>query len=78
MNDRDFFGRRRDRAIATILSHKEKQCDTYLPQDVSFELRKVILDNINDLCDLAFDLINDDIVINDDFLDRLDEIMNGG
>jgi hypothetical protein len=74
--NKDFLGKRRDRAIATILSFKEKECDTYLPQDVSYELRKIILDQINDVVDLAYDLINDDIVINEAFLQRLDEILN--
>lgn len=75
--NKDFLGKRRDRAIATILSFKEKECDQYLPQEISFELRKVILDQINDVIDLAYDLINDDIIINEAFLDKLDEILNG-
>ena len=31
---------------------------------------------MNDVVDLAYDLINDDIVINEAFLDKLDEILN--
>lgn len=43
------LAKRRDRAIATILAVKEAECDPYLPADVSMRLRKIILDNINDL-----------------------------
>ena len=74
--NKEFLGKRRDRAIATILSFKERECDHYLPEDISYDLRKVILDQMNDLVDLAYDLINDDIIINDAFLDKLDEILN--
>ena len=74
--NKEFLGKRRDRAIATILSFKERECDEYLPDHVSYELRKVILDQMNDVIDLAYDLINDDIVINEAFLDKLDEILS--
>lgn len=74
--DKEFLGKRRDRAIAIILSYKEKECDYYLPDYISKQLREVIMDQINDICDLAFDLINDDIIINEEFLDRLDEILD--
>lgn len=75
--DREFLKRRRDRAIAIILSYKERECDHYLPDAKSTQLRKVILDQFNDVCDFALDLMNDDIDFNDEFLDRLDEIMRG-
>lgn len=74
--NKEFLGKRRDRAIATILSYKEDECDYYLPEDVSSGLRKMILSQINDVCDLAFDLIDDDIEVNQLFLDKLDEILN--
>lgn len=80
MDNRGFLGKRRDRAIATILGFKEDECDYYLPDDVSKELRLVILDNINDVCDLAFDLMDDKVDINQyflDVLDKLEEIQNG-
>lgn len=75
--DKTFLGKRRDRAIATILSYKEDNCDEYLPKDVSNGLRSVVLMQMNDVCDLAFDLINDDVEVNELFLDKLDEILNG-
>ena len=73
--DKEFLGKRRDRAIAIILSYKERECDDYLPDYVSRELRKVVLDQINDIVELAFDMINYDIVLNDEFLDKLDELL---
>ena len=73
--DKEFLGKRRDRAIAIILSYKERECDDYLPERVSQDLRKVILDQINDIVELAFDMINYDIVLNDEFLDKLDELL---
>ena len=76
MNNKGFLGKRRDRSIATILSFKENECDQFLPKEVSVALRKIILDQINDLCDLAFDIIDEDsyIEFNDEFLDRLEAI----
>ena len=73
MDDRAFLGKRRDRAIATLLSFKERECDQYLPPDVSAKLRKEILDQINELVDMAFDLLGSDV--NQLYLDRLDEIL---
>lgn len=75
MDNKAFLGKRRDRAIATLLSFKERECDGYLPQEVSQRLRKEILDQINEVCDVAFDLIDDsDVVWNEDFMDRFDEL----
>lgn len=70
-----FLGRRRDRSIATILSFKERECDNYLPPATRAKLRSLLLDEINDLCETAFDLMGgDDVVMNDLFLERLDMI----
>lgn len=73
--DKEFLKKRRDRAIAIILSHKERECDEYLPDRVAANLRSTILDQINDVCDFALDLLDDDIDFNEEFLDRLYEIM---
>lgn len=80
MDNKMFLGKRRDRAIATILSFKEDTCDYYLPDSVSRDLRGVILDNINDVCDLAFDLMDENIHINQiylDILEKLEDIQDG-
>lgn len=72
MDDKTFLGRRRDRAIATLLGFKEKECDQYLPPDVQARLRKEILDQVNELVDTAFDLLGSGM--NQVYMDRLDEI----
>jgi hypothetical protein len=75
VDNKMFLGKRRDRAIATILSFKERECDQFLPPEVAQRLRKEILDQINEVCDVAFDLINDvDVVWNEEFMDRLDDL----
>lgn len=74
----DLLARRRDRAIAIILRTKEETCDAYLPDDVSARLRKVVLDQINSLTDVALDLISSldtgETVLNELFIQKIDEI----
>lgn len=74
----DILARRRDRAIAIILGFRERECDSYLPPDVSHKLRKVVLDQLNDYHDLCSDLIrsldSDEVVLNELFVQRLDSI----
>jgi len=74
MDERGLVGKRRNRSIATILSLKEKQCDSYLPQEISDNLRKVILDEINSLCELVFDILDEDVIFNDEFFTMLEEV----
>jgi len=75
MDKTGILAKRRDRAIAAFLSFKERECDQFLPSDISSRLRKKFLDDINDLCDIAFDLIVEDSVVwNDEFMNRLDDI----
>lgn len=74
MDSKNFLGKRRDRVIAILLSYKEREIDRYLPEQVASKFRREILDQINDLCDLAFDLLATDTVFNEEFLQRLDEI----
>lgn len=58
MNPQDFVKKRRDRVLATILSYKEANVDQYLPdQKARDDLRRVILNNVNDLNDLVLDLL---------------------
>lgn len=65
------IGRQRDRSIASILDFKEKICDEFLPDDVRKNLRKHVLDNINDLANLALDLLD---TSNDIYFSKLDDI----
>ena len=75
MKEEAILAKKRDRIIASFLSFKERECDEFLPSDVSLALRKRFLDDINDLCDLAFDLLTpDNVVWNEEFMNRLDKI----
>lgn len=78
MDSKAFLGKRRDRTIATLLSFKEREVDSYLPEDVSLRLRKAIMDQVNELVDTAFDLLG--AGMNQEYLDRIDalyEVMVG-
>jgi len=44
---------RKNRAIATILSVKDENCDPFLPEEASSELRLVVLEQLNDFCEFA-------------------------
>ena len=74
----DILAKRRDRAIAIILGIKERECDRYLSAEAKGKLRKVVLDQLNDFHDLCMDLIrsldNDEVVLNEVFVNRLDDI----
>lgn len=72
------LARRRDRMIATILGAKEEFCDPHISQEEASEIRKVILDQINDYYDLCVDLLRsvqpEGLIMNQDYLEKLDEI----
>lgn len=68
------LARRRDRSIAIILGVKERECDPYLPEEASRKLRKVILDQFNDFAMLVHDLADSGVVLNQEYLDKLDAI----
>lgn len=74
MNEIGLLEKRRNRCIATILGFKEKQCDGYLTEEISNNLRKVILDEINGLCELVFDILNEDVLFNEEYFTMLEEI----
>jgi hypothetical protein len=61
MRAEEILKKRRDRAIAIILSIKEKEVDPLLTQvgggsQASRIMRKVILDQVNDFYDMALDV----------------------
>ena len=63
MDDKAFLGKRRDRALAIILSYKEQHVDPELDDSVAIIVTgKLILDQINEVTDLAFDLIGSESV----------------
>lgn len=74
MDDKGLLAKRRNKAIVRIMDFKEKQCDVYLPEDISFNLRKVILDELNGFADLVFDILDDDISFNEEYYNMLDDI----
>lgn len=58
----EILKKRRDRAIASILNVKEREVDPMLTgleggERASRALRKVVLDQINDLYDIALDVV---------------------
>lgn len=71
------LNRRKDRSIAIILGQKERDCDGYLPEEVSIRMRKVILDQINDLHDFATDMIRscESGIPNREYFDRLESLV---
>lgn len=75
----DLLKRRRDRAIAIILSIKERECDPHLPREARAKLRKVVLDQFNEFYDVTMDIMqsldpDDRVVLNELWLRKLDEI----
>ncbi len=82
----DMLAKRRDRSISIVLGTKERECDRYLSKEAQQKLRKVILDQFNDLVDFAMDVCNSldtgEVVLNEAYLHKLDElhaaVMNGG
>jgi len=73
--------RRRDKAIAAILGVKEREADVYLPVEVRRALRKVVLDQLNDLTSLVEDLVgaltaaqDGSVVLNELYLTKIAEI----
>ncbi len=70
---------RGNKAIAIILSAKEELCDPHITQESAAIMRKVVLDQVNDLVEVALDLIHDngDTIYNDEyFRRRIDAIYN--
>lgn len=70
------LAQKRNQAIAIILSVKEEECDDYLPDEASRALRKVILDQINGLHNLAHDLLKStsSVDLNQYYLDLISEL----
>ncbi len=74
----DAIDRRARRAVATILSFKEDECDSFLTEDTSVAFRKLILDQVNELADLAADCVktaaNDNDILNEVYMEWLEKI----
>lgn len=73
----ELLDRRCKRSIAIILNVKEREADFLLPDEVQRKLRKVIIDQINEFCSLATDILESasrGVVFNELWLEKLEEI----
>jgi hypothetical protein len=74
----EFLRRRKDRAAAIILSAVEKELSGPLDGAPRGRLRKVILDQLNDLYNATLDVVQSvdtgTVVLNDIWLERLEAI----
>ena len=72
---KEMLAKRKDRSIATILSYKDEEMDSFLPEDVSREFRKIVLDQLNDLYDFSLDILRSvetgSVTINEEYVERL-------
>jgi hypothetical protein len=73
------LAKRRDRAIAAILSFKEDQCDPYLPRPVSARLRKIVLDQLNEFfvvacTSMAQGSYDPNVILNEHYLQKINEL----
>ena len=61
-----------NKAIAIILSSKEELCDPFISQESAAIMRKVVLDQLNDLVEFALDLSGNtgDTIYNDEYMRR--------
>lgn len=71
--------KRKDRSIAIILGVKERDCDRHLPEQASLRLRKVILDQLNEMysmmIDVADSLDTGEVVLNEEYLGKIDRMV---
>jgi len=57
---KNLVANRSRRTVATILTWMENNVYEYLPDDVQVSARSIILSNVNDLSDLAMDIVKSD------------------
>lgn len=74
MDEKGLVIKRSKRCMATILGFKEKHCDAFLPEDISENLRKVILDEVNELINLVTDILDEDVMFNEEYFTMLEDI----
>ena len=71
--------RRRNKALATILAAKEQFVDPNVNSEIAEHLRKVILDEVNGLCEIAFAVMESvartDVELNQLYFTKLDELL---
>ena len=57
---KNLVANRSRRTVATILTWLENNVYEYLPEDVQVNTRSIVLSNVNDLSDLAMDIVKSD------------------
>jgi hypothetical protein len=72
----ELLERKKNRALAIILSTKERECDYLLDEQSSYKLRKVILDQVNEFYEYTADIIEaltsgTEIAVNEYWLERM-------
>lgn len=74
----ELISKRKNRSITRILQVKERQADRHLPPAVAGALRQAVLDELNNFADFATDLVRaletDEVVVNEHYLEKIDEI----
>ena len=74
MDARDLLDRQKNRSLARILSAN----DELVPASARPQLRKVVLEEVNDFCELAVCLLetvaDETSILNEAWLDKLEEI----
>lgn len=78
-NVNELLARKRNRALAIILSTKERECDDFLTDEASYKLRKVILDQVNEYYEYTADIIEAltsgaEIAVNEYYLEKILEL----
>ncbi len=70
--------RRRNKAIAIVLGVKEREIDHLLPKHLQDKMRKVVLDQFNDLHEVFLDVMRsvddaggDKVYLNEEYLDMI-------
>lgn len=78
MGDRDkaLLEKRRNASIKNILAWREKHIDPHVPEEVAFQFRKVIFEQVNSLADLAIDLVDTEVVMSEEFIKALDDVLH--
>lgn len=69
--------RRKNKAIAVVLGVKEREVDQYLPDQAQIKLRKVVLDQFNELFELCLDVARSadgEVAFNQDYLTMIEEL----
>jgi hypothetical protein len=78
---KELLERQKNKCIRVLLGAKERELDEYLPAEVQVAYRKIVLDQVNAFHEFCVDLFESQsegtVVVNELFLNKLEEISNG-